>query len=291
LAKIAPFAAERGERSMSKFLLKLTRGLRHLEYASELWRCFWVFRRPLRVLAGYLSLPITYPFTCETTAGVKVVIMDRPDLVTTWIIFLRDEYVVRPDDRVIVDCGANIGTFALYAASLSGEPRVVAVEPYPATFRQLRDNVELNGLDGRVSCVAVALSASDGDVNMYAAPEVPSHARQVIRPSGPDTVSVPAVSLLSLFRKLGLETVDLLKMDIEGSEHSVLIHADRNTLGRVKRIALEYHPNHPKRPLFDHMASMGFVVQHDRVLGRDYGVAEFVRREHGFCVDASAQEL
>lgn len=253
------------------------RALQHVEYGGELGRCLRVFRRPLRMLTGYLGMPIAYPFTGETRTGVRIAIMDRADLVTTWIIFLRGEYVVLPEDRVIVDCGANIGAFALYAASLSRQARVDAVEPFPATFRQLRSNVQLNHLGARVSCVAVALSASDGEVNMYAAPDVPSHARQVIQPSGSDTVSVPALTLSSLFHKLDLETVDLLKMDIEGSEHSVLMHADRTTLARVKRIALEYHQNRPKGPLFDFLQSMGFVVRRDRALGRDYGVAEFVR--------------
>lgn len=228
------------------------------------------------MIAGYLGLPISYPFICETTAGTKIRIASRTDLATAWIIYLRREYRVSRDDEVIVDCGANIGVFSLYAASTAPRSRIFAVEPFPSTFQELRDNVALNSLNRRVSCLSVALSANNGDVNMYAAAHVPSQARQVIRPSLSDTVSVPAMSLSSLLSGLGVEAVDLLKMDIEGSEHAVLLNTKPSVLACVKRISIEYHQTAPKQPLFEFLNQAGFVLQRDRVLGRDYGVAEFV---------------
>jgi len=262
---------------VSTYYVKIARGLRHLEYFGEVWRCFSVFRRPLRMLAGYLGPFASYPFICETRAGDRIQVADRMDLVTTWIIYLRNEYPVKPEDQVIVDCGANIGVFTIYSASIAPRSQVFAIEPFPETFQSLRENVELNSLDSRVACLPVALAATDGPVNMYAAPHVASQARQVIRPSGADTVSVPALSLSSLFGRIELPMIDLLKMDIEGSEHTVLLHADPCALARVKRIAVEYHQNCPKKPLFDHLQRSGFSLRQDRILGCDYGVAEFVR--------------
>jgi len=255
---------------------KIARVLRHLEYCDEFRHCFSVFRRPARMIAGYLGLPVSYPFTCGTTGGTKIRVSNRMDLVTAWIIYLRREYTVDPDDEVIVDCGANIGVFTLYAASTAPRSRIFAIEPFPSTFQELRENVGLNHLNSRVSCLSVALSGSDGRVNMYAAAHVSSQGREVIQPSLPDTVSVPAMSLFSLLGGLGVEAVDLLKMDIEGSEHAVLLNSRPGVLACVKRISIEYHRTAPKQPLFDFLNRAGFVLQRDRVLGRDYGVAEFV---------------
>jgi FkbM family methyltransferase len=123
----------------------------------------------------------------------------------------------------------------------------------------------------------VALAERNGSVNMYAAVEVPSQARQVIQPSGDDTVSVPSVSLESLLQKIGADKVDLLKMDIEGSEHPALLNARRNTLEKISRLNIEYHQTGSKTVLFGHLTSNGFVLRRDRILGTDYGVAEFVR--------------
>ena len=224
---------------------------------------------------GYLGLPISYPFTCETRAGAKIRVAGRTDLVTTWIIYLRHEYTVRPDDEIILDCGANIGVFALYAASTAPRSRIFAIEPFPSTFQELCENIKLNYLDHRVTCVSIALSGSDGNVNMYAAPHIASQPRQVIQPSGSDTVSVPALSLSSLLSQIGVREVDLLKMDIEGSEHPALLHAKPSILARVKRLSVEYHQTSPTGPLFDHLKAAGFLLRHDRILGHNYGVAEF----------------
>src|ERR1035441_2246959 len=262
---------------MSTFFTRGRRGLRHLEYWDEFFRCLSVFRQPVRLLAGYLGLPVSYPFMCETQAGIKLRIATRMDLVTTWIIYLRHEYTVKPDDEVIIDCGSDLGVFALYAASLAPRSHIFALEPFPPTFQELCENIRLNGLDHRVTCISIALSASDGNVNMYAAPNIASQARQVIRPSGADTVSVPALNLSSLLGRIGVSAVDMCKMDIEGSEHPALLQAEPSALFCVKRLSVEYHQTGSKEALFNHLAAAGFALRQDRILGDNYGVAEFIR--------------
>lgn len=227
--------------------------------------------------AGYLGLPVSYPFICATRSGAKIRVANRMDLVTTWIIYLRHEYTVKPSDEIILDCGANIGVFALYAASSAPRSHIFAIEPFPSTFHELCENIKLNNLERQVTCVSIALSGSDGSVNMYAAPHVASQVRQVIRPSGADTVSVTALTLASLFARIGVGEVDLLKMDIEGSEHPALLQAKPSALARVKRLSVEYHQTAPKGTLFDHLTTAGFALDRDRVLGENYGVAEFTR--------------
>jgi len=122
----------------------------------------------------------------------------------------------------------------------------------------------------------VALASEDQNVNMYAATHVDSQARQVIKPSGPDTVRVPALSLSSLLERIGVAEFDLLKMDIEGGDHPVVLHTDARVLSRFKRISIEYHQTGEKKPLFQHLMAAGFVLRRDRVLGFNYGVAEFL---------------
>ena len=231
------------------------------------------------MIAGYLGLPLSYPFVCETNSGAKIRLANREDLATAWIIFLRGEYRVEAKDQTIVDCGANIGVFSIYAACAATESHVFALEPYPSTFRDLVENITLNGLDKRVACISAAVTDSDGVVNMYAAPEVPSQARQVIRPSGPDTVPVPAMKLSTLLDKIGVGRIDLLKMDIEGSEHPALLAADPVVLRRVQRLCVEYHQTGSKSALFLHLQAAGFVLRRDRVLGHNYGVADFAQSQ------------
>lgn len=70
-------------------------------------------------------------------------------------------HFLRPGDG-FVDVGANIGVYALLAASFVGQDgRVDAFEPVPIAFDRLRENVALNGL-GQVHAHQVALGASAG---------------------------------------------------------------------------------------------------------------------------------
>lgn len=67
------------------------------------------------------------------------------------------------------DVGANIGTFALYAALRPGI-EALAFEPAAASFAALCRNIEANGQDERVRAFAVALSGETrlGSLNMAA---------------------------------------------------------------------------------------------------------------------------
>ena len=54
---------------------------------------------------------------------------------------------------------------------------------------------------------------------------------------------MPSVSLAEVFSRLGLDQVDLMKMDCEGAEYPVLFNASDEVLGRIQRMVMEYHDN------------------------------------------------
>ncbi|MCO6415243.1 FkbM family methyltransferase, partial [Siccirubricoccus sp. KC 17139] len=76
---------------------------------------------------------------------------------------------VRPGG-VFVDAGANVGTYAIPAATLVGPTgRVVAFEAHPRTFRLLQRGIALNGLT-QMTALQQALGAAPGEIAMaYAA--------------------------------------------------------------------------------------------------------------------------
>jgi FkbM family methyltransferase len=69
-------------------------------------------------------------------------------------------YRVAPGD-VVVDVGANIGAFSLYAATVCRASRVISFEPFPANYKLLANNVAQNQLR-TVACVNEAVAASRG---------------------------------------------------------------------------------------------------------------------------------
>ncbi len=71
-----------------------------------------------------------------------------------------------PDGACLWDVGANVGVFSLYAA-LSGNVRVVAIEPAANTFSTLARNIDLNRMNDRVSAYCAAFSNKTGLDTLY----------------------------------------------------------------------------------------------------------------------------
>ena len=126
---------------------------------------------------------------------------------------------------VIVDVGAYVGYFTVMAALANPGARVIALEPFPATFERLQRNVSLNSA-ANVVCRNVAAGASAGPAELHhmshgmsmAASLDPAH----LAPWDHVTTSVPVVRLDQLLSELGLRHVDLIKLDVEAMEVGVL---------------------------------------------------------------------
>lgn len=67
--------------------------------------------------------------------------------------------------------------------------------------------------------------------------------------------------------------VDLLKIDIEGAEYRVLNSVAPDTLRRIRRIVMEFHPDAPAEDAINPLTANGFRVTRDQDDGEGYGVA------------------
>jgi FkbM family methyltransferase len=123
----------------------------------------------------------------------------------------------------VVDLGAHIGTFSLYAAALGHE--VVAVDASRRNMALLRASVGINGFDG-VHPIHAAVSDAPGfleftEFGAYGVVATP-------RLNWP-TVRVPSITLDGLLASLGWRDADFIKMDVEGSEIAALRGMQRLT--------------------------------------------------------------
>ena len=153
-------------------------------------------------------------------------------------IFLGGMYDVQCGDvHTIVDLGANIGLSTLYLSIKHPSARVASVEPMSTNVQMLQRTVALNGLDARV--VAGAIGTSDGFAELTISPD-PSVHSLVPGSTGLDTVRVSQISMSSLMTTMGWNTIDLLKIDIEGYE-KVLFGSGGSWLTSTKFIVGEAH--------------------------------------------------
>jgi len=137
----------------------------------------------------------------------------------------------------VVDVGANIGVFSLWAERLGAH--VTAYEPEPRTFGALVRNVAGRQIWPRraalvgeaVPTTRLYLSDVRSTRHTLLAKEIESGT------SLRDFVDVPAVTLADVV-ECGC---DLLKLDCEGAEFEALLRADDKTLRRARRLFVEFH--------------------------------------------------
>jgi len=162
-----------------------------------------------------------------------------------------------------VDVGANWGYFALVAAHLVGpDGRVVAVEADPRACRTLRANAARNHLD-HISVVEAAASDRPGTIGLQAyghgADDLSNFGLTSTTTiiAGGSRFEVAARPLDAVLDQVGIERVDVLKMDIEGAEARALAGLERRlSASAIDRIVLELHPAH----LRDQGSSVDAVV-------------------------------
>jgi FkbM family methyltransferase len=174
-------------------------------------------------------------------AGVR---LSAPDEVTGRIVIdqvSRGEYrwpgVTPEAGWRVVDVGANIGVFSLWAERLGAT--VVAFEPAPLTYHALTVNVA----GKRVETVQAAVVGSGRtEVRLYLSEGSSTRHSMVGREldSGlplTEFVDVPAVGLEDAVAA----GCDLLKLDCEGAEFECVLGARDETLRAAKRLIIEFH--------------------------------------------------
>jgi FkbM family methyltransferase len=163
--------------------------------------------------------------------------------------YARPGFELAPGDNVI-DVGANIGIFTLWASSRLQRGRVLAVEPSPAV-EILRSNLAANGIRN-VIAERAAVGRADGELELefYPYADVMSRGSDQRRPwpmrllmarTRAKRVTVPTLSLGQVLERSAMERVDYLKIDCEGGEFELCRAARPEDWRRIRRVSLEYH--------------------------------------------------
>lgn len=270
-------------------------GVSPFRRAGEVVRCAQETAQWVPVALDYVGLrPLPYPYSLRLRTGEQLSLREHTDTIVFWLVFARRHYPVSASHRVILDIGANIGIFTLYAAREAPEARIVAVEPFPDTFRRLQESMEVNGLSGRVTMLNCAVTGAASQQTMDSADGIPSQYRRIHSPvtatlnaehRGPaaarperNGVTIRTETLDYVLDQGGVAEADLVKMNIHGSEYEVLLGTDANVLKRCRQIAVQYHNMPPetglgKQKIFVRLGSLGFHLTLDDDTHRGSGRA------------------
>ncbi|WP_170252670.1 FkbM family methyltransferase [Adhaeribacter aerolatus] len=153
-------------------------------------------------------------------------------------VFVLNEYKIdfieRP--KVIIDGGANIGLFTVLMKNKFPEAKVISVEPDKDNFAMLQKNVANYN---NVYCENLGLWNRKTKLKIYDKFEMGKWA-MVVEESEAEG-NIEAISIDELVCKYAINTIDILKLDIETSEKILFLDNYEGWLPKVKMIIIELH--------------------------------------------------
>ncbi|SFG20623.1 methyltransferase, FkbM family [Novosphingobium sp. CF614] len=197
------------------------------------WGRFYRWRNPVLLRDIDVRVPALGRFRVHARCDELYLVLPRREAA----VYAAARALLRPGDTV-VDAGANIGAFSVFAARLIGPGgHLIAIEMMPRTAVRLRANLARNGLTADI--VEAALAASPGlTVTAAIDPAKGGQATLALAHTldRPETLSMTTRTLDEVLSGVG--RIALLKLDIEGAELDALAGA-RATLARTDAIIFE----------------------------------------------------
>jgi FkbM family methyltransferase len=163
----------------------------------------------------------------------------------------------------ILDLGGHIGSFSIQCSHFfSHNCNVHIYEPEPGNYQQIKKNIKLNN-SRNVKAYNEALSSQKGEGFLYFNPEHRG-ASQLNRGLSYKTEKIPVIinALKNAISRFKDEKIDLLKIDIEGSEYDVLMGASEE-LKNISMIIGEAQKTDKNRPkdLINFLKSQDYSVE------------------------------
>ncbi|MDZ8050290.1 MAG: FkbM family methyltransferase [Aulosira sp. ZfuVER01] len=179
--------------------------------------------------------------------------------------YLQNGIVINEGDYIF-DVGANIGLFSLFVNRIQNKVKIYAFEPIEQTFLTLEENTRLHNLDN-IQLFNYGISSEDnpekififypnmagnsttkpGDIIADAddvKEEIDSEHIEDLFTSffeEEQQVKCQVRTLSSVMNELGINSIDLLKIDVEGAEYEVLQGIADKDWPKIKQIVGEVH--------------------------------------------------
>ena len=144
-----------------------------------------------------------------------------------------------------VDIGAHIGYFSLIATKqVIPDGKVWAFEPHPETFQYLFKNIQFNYLSDSIIPINKAVSEKAGVATFFCHRKA---GRSSLHFRGNaleyETSKVKLISLDDYFKQTNWPRVDLVKMDVEGSEIKAIKGMyELSAKNEQMKMIIEYNP-------------------------------------------------
>lgn len=144
------------------------------------------------------------------------------------------------NNDIVVDIGANIGVFSLYASQFS-KNKIISYEPYPAAIQIFKKNINTNDLNHQIYIHNNAIFNKSGIVKIFINDKWEQNS--IYNKFQKQHILIKAITPDEIFTKNDIDRIDFLKIDCEGCEEFIIMNISPIQYSRIKKIAIEYHDN------------------------------------------------
>jgi len=225
---------------------------------------------------NYVGIKNNISFTYIFRDGTKIRVDDNINIATIAVVFIKKDYGDIEENSTIIDIGANIGVYSIFAAR-NKNTKVYAFEPMIDNFRLLRKNIKLNKLDGKILPFNLAVGAKKEKRvlflggspfhSLYPAEDSPFNARYDNKLTvKQDYIEISCLSLKDIFQDNKIDYCNMLKLDCEGAEFEILYNLPKEYFKRIEKIRVEYHDhkidkNCSSKKLAEFLINQGFKIE------------------------------
>ncbi|MFA5931671.1 MAG: FkbM family methyltransferase [archaeon] len=168
------------------------------------------------------------------------------------------------NDSIVVDLGANEGFYIIAMKENNPNLRIVGAEALPINFSILNKNIALNKLKN-IEIIKSAVTNKNGKiyfeyypgVSAIAATDIAMQKRIWVKNKIIKKITVPSITLSTLCKKKKINFIDILKLDVEGSEYDILTSSEE-VLKKTKKVVIEWHSQELKTKCKKFMQKLGF---------------------------------
>ena len=241
-----------------------------------------ILARSWNILKNWYLYPLVYfkltkkdYVIFETRSGLKIKIrVNSTDLMAfthVWMIqeYSDDNFSINNDD-VVIDVGAHIGLFALFASQFCKNGKIFCYEPIKENYKILIENIEMNQIQN-IFPNNLAVTKETSRVKIFLNDDQSGHSMFI---QNKNFVEVDSKSLSDIFIDNGIKECDFLKLDCEGAEYEIIESLPSDLFTKINKTAIEYHMVDTKPELLEQLINkfkqFSFSV-HTRSLFADIG--------------------
>ena len=241
-----------------------------------------IFLKSIKLFKNWYVYPLVYfkltkkdHVIFQTKTGLKIKIrVNSTDLMALTHVWMIQEYSNSGfdinDSDIVIDIGAHIGLFALFASQFCKQGKIFCFEPIKENYELLVENINSNKIKNIIP-FNFAVSKESDSVKIFLNDDYSGHSMFL---ETNNFVIVKSKSLLDIFSENNIQECNFLKLDCEGAEYDIINSLPSDFLNKIKKSVIEYHlaDTHPQllEQLIKKLRKCSFIVN-TRPLFSDIG--------------------